>query len=113
MIRADIFAEIHAERERQDAKWGEQNHPIMEDDEAKFSKFIAPKVKEICDMAAELGENTWFKILREEFFEAFAEDTAEGQRYELVQVAAVVVSMIECIDRNASKIKSISVPDTA
>ena len=71
--------DIKAERQRQDAKWGEQNHE-------------AP---------------TWLMILGEEYGEACKAacnagfDNADWAEYrkELVQVAAVTVAMIEAYDR--------------
>lgn len=82
--RESIFAEIINERENQDLKWGEQNHHPM----------------------------IWLGILGEEFGEvcqaatdAFMQGRTKPVEYdeyrsELIQVAAVAVSMIECLDRN-------------
>jgi hypothetical protein len=44
-------------------------------------------------------ENCWFNILMEEVCEAFAETEPEKQRAEMIQVAAVAVQIIECLDR--------------
>ncbi|MDR0731531.1 MAG: hypothetical protein LBF63_07675 [Treponema sp.] len=41
----------------------------------------------------------WSNILMEEVCEAFAETEPEKQREEMVQVAAVAVQIIECLDR--------------
>lgn len=79
----NILEEIRAERVRQNAKWGEQNHTPIE----------------------------WIAILGEEFGEAskealenhfkYANNTGlANYRKELIQVAAVAVQMIECLDRN-------------
>ena len=83
----NVFDAVRKERIRQDAKWGEQNHAPME----------------------------WLPILMEEVGEASKEalelyfmiDTPGGNaervaryRNEMVQVAAVAISMIECLDRN-------------
>lgn len=83
-----IFAEITQERDRQDEKWGEQNH-------APF---------------------TWLAILGEEFGEisraALEAHFQQGvtsvpltqnyrhYREELIQLAAVAVAMVECLDRD-------------
>lgn len=99
--RASIFSEITAERQRQDAKWGEQNHPMREEDDDAFLKSVAYSCRQICDYKSVLQSVTWLDILREEFYEAFAESDPARQREELVQVAAVAVEIIECIDRNA------------
>lgn len=81
-----ILQEIQAERQQQDAKWGQQNHSPIE----------------------------WLAILGEEVGEAnqhalqahFSKDAlyqAEqlvAYRKELIQIAAVAVAMAESIDRN-------------
>lgn len=94
-----VFEDIHKERARQDAKWGEQNHPIVSDADRVFSEGMAIKTRAICDEAAELGVCTWYDIAREEFFEAFAESDPAKQRKELIECAAVLVAAAECIDR--------------
>lgn len=101
--RVGIYAEIEAERIRQDEKWGEQNHPIREEHKRaiEYYKEEAEAFRKICDLKARENRITWYDIIIEEFFEAFAEDTPEGQRAELVQMIAVGVAMIECIDRRA------------
>lgn len=79
----DTWEVLHAvadERKQQDAKWGEQNHD--------------PYI--------------WLAVLGEEVGEvnqAALKATFSGQawadyRAELVQVAAVAVAMIECLDRH-------------
>lgn len=74
-----VYTDIKEERERQDAKWGEQNHPL----------------------------DTWMTVLMEEVGEA-AQDVLKGRtpelRKELVQVAAVAVAAIEFIDRGCPEI---------
>jgi len=101
MSRESIFCEVDAERDRQDAKWGVQNHPVRPEDFEAIEYFhqSVKKAKEKCDKHAKDGTLTWWHIVREELFEAMDEARPEGQRYELIQLAAVVVSMIECIDR--------------
>lgn len=69
------------ERRQQDAKWGEQNHDF----------------------------GTWLAILMEEVGEAseahlhtvFGGPKAGGMRREMVQVAAVALAIVECLDRQA------------
>lgn len=82
----NAIEDVMAERKRQDAKWGVQDHdPEM-----------------------------WLAILGEEFGEAcqahladyFTRNRRTGEkksghlRAELVQVAAVAIAFIECLDRN-------------
>lgn len=80
----DVLREVAAERHRQNQKWGEQNHNPIE----------------------------WIGILTEEVGEAAKEAVdahfgyspepiacLERYRMELIQVAAVAVQAIECLDR--------------
>jgi NTP pyrophosphatase (non-canonical NTP hydrolase) len=76
--RARIFRMIDAERERQDEKWGVQNH----------------------------NPDYWLSILGEEQGEvcrAVCERKSRDYREELVHVAAVAVSMLECDARRRGK----------
>lgn len=74
-----VILDIEVEREKQDAKWGEQNHT----------------------------DEWWLAILSEELGEVaqcilhdFFGGKAEGHlREELVQLVAVGVAWLECIDR--------------
>lgn len=110
-----VLAEVHGERVRQEAKWGEQNHPDGTGDGAAFLRGSAvPKPHErvavtmgtlafaargVTDGAASRGEVTWADILLEEVFEALAEDDPARVRAELVQVAAVAAQWVSAIDR--------------
>ncbi len=70
----DIMGEIRRERIKQDSKWGVQNHSQL----------------------------TWNAILGEEFGEvskAILEKDVINYREELIQVAAVAIAAIECLDR--------------
>ena len=78
MKKEDIVKLILSERNKQDVKWGEQNHDIYK----------------------------WLAILGEEVGEvnkAALEDQYDEVIDELVQVAAVAVAMIESLDRNRNK----------
>ncbi len=85
----NILNEIKIERQNQDCKWGVQNH----------HPFV------------------WLAILGEEVGEVnkavldhnFDKKSLENYREELIQVAAVAVAMIECLDReNESKRNNLS-----
>lgn len=75
MNTCKVLGEVWAERQRQDEKWGQQNH----------------------------NAHVWQSILTEEVGEvakeALEHDT-DRRRTELIQVAAVAVAAIECIDRH-------------
>lgn len=96
-----VLDEIAAERARQDAKWGQQNHP---DGTAadEFNLMLVQQWKDLVDKNATEGESNWNNILFEEAYEAAAETDPAKLRAELVQIAAVAVAWIECIDRRAA-----------
>ncbi|WAC65166.1 hypothetical protein OVA14_07135 [Agrococcus sp. SL85] len=110
-----VLNEIADERERQNAKWGQQNHPdrrfgdrpllaiancLRSGDPATVSSAaLAGAAKRATNEEARRGSITWQDILLEEVFEAFAELDDEALRTELVQVAAVATQWVEAIDR--------------
>lgn len=99
MTASDVaLTEIAIERARQDAKWGEQNHP---DGTGGWwhEQTSAMLAREACQKAAADGTLTWAHVLREEVYEALAEHDPAKLRAELVQVAAVAVAWIEAIDQ--------------
>ena len=105
---ASVVVEVLEERERQNAKWGVQDHPNgtgpnklpMPYSSGQWcASFAAQQLGFITDHAAEQGTVTYLHILREEVFEAFAEDDPAKLRAELIQVAAVAVQWVEAIDR--------------
>jgi NTP pyrophosphatase (non-canonical NTP hydrolase) len=71
--------EITNERRRQDAKWGEQNH-----DDYRWLAILIEEVGELAQCA---------------LHDEFGGHAAGKLRGELVQVAAVAVSWLECLDR--------------
>ena len=72
--RLSLCDEVLTERERQDEKWGEQNH-----DEFKWLAILGEEVGEVNKAALESKPDEY--------------------RAELIQVAAVAMAMIECHDR--------------
>jgi DUF971 family protein len=97
MVTTDVLALIASERERQDEKWGEQNHPNGTGTFALRMKAHGARIA--CDDAHARGEGTWQHILEEEFAEAMAEKYIDNLREELVHVAAVAVAWIEALER--------------
>ena len=104
----DVLTEVAAERVRQDARWGEQNHPdgtsipmACELVAALTHREAIPseRAKALNRDAVEAGRLTWALILLEEVCEALEERDPERLREELVQVAAVAVGWCEAIDR--------------
>jgi len=108
-FRRPVLEEVGDERERQDAKWGEQNHP---DGTGPLVRWVTPSldatmaawVREAryrCESRTRRGVVTYLDILAEEFFEAAAEADKARLREELIQVAAVAVAWVEKLDREA------------
>lgn len=108
----EVLAEIQAERARQDAKWGEQNHPSVDpvltarpggvDGCRLCAEYEIPsesRAKHLCQAMFARGEGTWAHVAVEELAEAVSADCDEHRRRELVQLGAVVVAWIQCIDR--------------
>ncbi|WP_025184035.1 MazG-like family protein [Leptospira kirschneri] len=82
LSREKILSEINQERDRQDSRWGEQNHRPIE---------------WIPILGEEVGEVN--KAALESYFSGGIKDYSE-YRKELIQVAAVAIAMIESYDRN-------------
>ena len=93
--------DVRAERTRQNAKWGEQNHP--DGTGGVMYVAIADEARMDCQRAAAEGKVTWRDILTEEFAEALAEGDPERLRAELIQVAAVAMAWAEAIDRRLAR----------
>jgi hypothetical protein len=108
----NIFDEIKTERCKQDTKWGEQNHhsvdPTIEDrgGQRVCQEYEIPseaRAKFLCDNAAKYNRCTYAHIAVEELCEAVGASGDIQRRVELVQLAAVIVAWIECIDRRQNK----------
>jgi len=113
-----VLGSIAAERELQDRRWGEQNHPdVVGTWLSNPSKVLgalataeahllpsASAARTICNLAYLDGTGAWAHIAVEELAEAVEAaalgDTAE-LRTELVQTAAVLVAWIQAVDRRA------------
>ena len=93
-----VLQEILNERDRQDRKWGMQNHPDGTVGDPWYKEY-RDMVREECDQAAHNGTVTWNHILTEEIAEARCEVDPVPLREELIQCAAVIVAWIESIDR--------------
>lgn len=79
-IQEKVILDVLRERENQDRKWGVQNH--------KFSFWNTILVEEVGEVAKEILD-----------FETGGHNLEE-LREEMVQTAAVAISMLECLDRN-------------
>jgi hypothetical protein len=106
-----VLEEVSHERARQDAKWGEQNHPNGTRDDRRLLRdtslptwgALCYRARSLTDKAAQAGTLEYLDILVEEVAEALSESDPQRLRAELIQVAAVAVAWVEAIDRRASK----------
>lgn len=95
-----VLGAIVAERIRQDARWGEQNH--RDGTGNKSQQEHAEQARKWCQAAFGSGYGTWSDVLAEEVAEVNAERDPAKLRAELIQVAAVAAAWIEAIDRRAA-----------
>lgn len=105
-----IGREVFAERRRQEAKWGVQNHPSVPDfpERRRSIELGLPGefwAKETCECRAKDGALTWGHITVEELCEAVEAKGEMARREELIQLAAVVLAWIENIDRNTEQLQ--------
>jgi len=111
-----VFKEVIDERIRQDAKWGEQNHPCLDPvlltrengctPERMCEEYGVPSeamAKQGCDLAFKHNYGTFAHIAVEEMSEVISTLDTEKRREELVQLTAVCVAWIEKIDRDLKK----------
>lgn len=102
--RIDVINDVLAERDKQDVKWGEQNHPNGTGPKLVWAysgpaEYVRDVARSETDRMASEGFVTFRDILLEEVAEAFAEEDPAKLRTELIQVAAVAVQWAEAIDR--------------
>lgn len=95
-----ILEEIKQERVKQNFKWGVQDHLPIE--------WIAILTEEVGEAAKEALDHHFKNPYKDgrEVFEAneiTQECRMRDYRKEMIQVAAVAVQMIECLDRNYEK----------
>lgn len=127
--RAQVFADVDAERTRQDEKWGEQNHPILprgviliamrsgESPGVVACRLLGvpseKAAREACEEAAHRGVIAYGHVFVEEVAELFEAcaihgETSDEARCEFVQVAAVSVAMVENVDRKRAAQKAVA-----
>lgn len=109
---AQVLMAVRSERDRQDAKWGVQNHPdlpvrwkgMLPGHVARL--LLVPTAEEgrlLCEFESDvMKQPTYSHILVEEVAEAIHEAAVGDQdklEQELIQVAAVATAWVECIRR--------------
>lgn len=85
----EVLKEVFEERQRQFAKFGEQNY-----EPARFSAVLT---EEFVEALKEVNAHTLAKTPEEEF------DAALKLRTELIQISAVCAQWVESLDRNELK----------
>ncbi|KDN23202.1 hypothetical protein [Amycolatopsis rifamycinica] len=104
-----VLVKIAAERVRQDALWGEQNHPDGTGPDVEVAGLsrraadAAHTARFTTEMARAEGRLTWLHILREEVYEGFAEADPAALAEELIQVAATAACWAEAIERRTGR----------
>ena len=94
MKRKRLFDLVNKERDKQDAKWGIQDHPLI-DDKLKTQLKACLEAVKLWNDEHESGDN-WHDIAFEELLEFFtAEDGSENQEEELIQIIAVLVEIYD------------------
>ena len=113
----NIFEEIRIEREKQNKKWGEQNHPcldlVLSNREAGLGTSVRmcehyeipseSRAKFLCDNSFEKNQGTYAHIAIEEMSEVVSAFDIYKRREELIQLTAVCVAWLEKIDRDIAR----------
>lgn len=94
-----VLNEIEAERERQDKKWGQQNHSIIEW-LAILGEEVGEASREAVDYHFENRLKSTDGSFTGEYITAIQSQRLAKLRKEIIEVAAVAVAMVESIDRN-------------
>lgn len=97
----DGVIRVIEEMDRQDEKWGQQDHP--DGTGGAGAAYTAEQMKAWTALQAVEGALTWRDILLEEVYEALAEDDPARLKAELDQVAAVAVQWGLSIDRRGEE----------
>lgn len=119
MSTQSVLDEVLLERQRQNEKWGEQNHPCLNqrllEAEADGPGLMAQyyripserDAKAVCDRRFKNDAGTFADILIEEVAETIGTFNIEKRRQEVIQIAAVAVAWVEKIDRDLLKTKTV------
>lgn len=100
----NILGEVFGETEEQYDKWGQQDHPVVSQEDPTGIYLLGRTYRSFEMLAKQrfaAGERSWALIELEEIFEAVSERDMDKARAEWVQVAAVAVSAIAAMDRGA------------
>lgn len=86
-VQDNVIKKVKQERARQDQKWGEQNHPPF-----LWTSILGEEYGELC------------QAINETIFDNGPTERSKGgfenMKKEAVQVAAVAIAFVECLERN-------------
>lgn len=104
-MQKSIYDEIKDKRAKQHEKWGEQNYHSLPPTGRAYITYtlILPEemaIKELVNKEHSENKQNWASIALEEFLEVVNAPNDYERREELLDLAAVIVQQIECIDRN-------------
>jgi hypothetical protein len=87
LIQNEVIENVLKERNRQDKKWGEQNHPPQ-----FWTGILGEEFGELCE------------AINETVFDNGSDKGGyENMKTEAIHVAAVAVGFLECLERNKDK----------
>jgi len=96
MKRTALYKLVNTERDNQDAKWGIQDHPLIDEKLKTQLKERLAILQKNNDLLEKIDKIAWFEIAFEELLEFFtAEDGSENQEEELIQIIAVLVEIYD------------------
>jgi NTP pyrophosphatase (non-canonical NTP hydrolase) len=85
--RIKVLDWVNSERDRQESKWGEQNHTPE-----KWVGILGEEYGEFCEAINETV-----------FFNNTTKGGYENMKNEAIQTAAVAIAFVECLERNKEK----------
>lgn len=94
-----VLAEIAAECEAGDAKYGEQNR--VDHMGIESWDMFAVALYSMAHVSLKRGQVTWAALLAKEAGEAFMSENRTDLRSSLVKLAVIVVKWIEFLDRSS------------
>jgi NTP pyrophosphatase (non-canonical NTP hydrolase) len=85
--RTKVLEWVNKERDRQDSKWGEQNHYFTD-----WVSILGEEYGEFCEAVNETR-----------FFNGSDKGGYENMKTEAIHTAAVAIAFVECLERNKEK----------
>lgn len=93
-----ILSEVQKEREKQNEKWGEQDHHPIE-----WIAILTEEVGEAAKEAVDWNFKNGLALASQYEINHTQRKRLENYRMELIQIAAVAVQMVDSLDKNELK----------